>query len=57
MKKDIETKLDADKRDTLKKLGTAAWVVPVVATFGLGSMRADAQVNDSIVISNMATAS
>lgn len=56
MKKDIETKLDADKRDTLKKLGTAAWVVPVVATFGLGSMRADARVSDSVV-SNGVTSS
>jgi len=54
MKKDIETKLDADKRDTLKKLGTAAWVVPVVATFGLGSMRADAQAQHA---SNVVTSS
>ncbi|MEO1747539.1 MAG: hypothetical protein AAFR27_02785 [Pseudomonadota bacterium] len=40
-KKDIEQILDgvdADKRETLKKLATAAWAVPVVATFTLGGL-------------------
>ncbi|MEL6744937.1 MAG: hypothetical protein AAFO68_05650 [Pseudomonadota bacterium] len=57
MKKNIEAKLDAEKRETLKKLRAAAWVVPVVATFGLGAMNADAQVADSLVLSNVATSS
>ncbi|MEM1039194.1 MAG: hypothetical protein AAGI12_06955 [Pseudomonadota bacterium] len=57
MKKNIEAKLDTEKRETLKKLGTAAWVVPVVATFGLGSMSADAQVADSLSVSNMSSSS
>jgi hypothetical protein len=30
--------MDAAKRETLRKLGTAAWVVPVVATFTLSGL-------------------
>ncbi len=40
-KKDIEQILDgvdAEKRETLKKLATAAWALPVVATFSLGGL-------------------
>lgn len=54
MKHEIETKMDAEKRDTLKKLASAAWVVPVVATFGLGSLR---DASAAAAVSNVATAS
>ena len=30
--------IDAAKRETLRKLGAAAWVVPVVATFAVGGL-------------------
>ncbi|MEO0547024.1 MAG: hypothetical protein AAF035_08755 [Pseudomonadota bacterium] len=57
MKKNIEAKLDAEKRETLKKLHAAAWVVPVVATFGLGSMAADAAGSNLMHASNSMTSS
>jgi len=57
MKNIVEAKLDAEKRDTLKKLGTAAWVVPVVATFGLSAMNADALASNVTAASNTATSS
>jgi hypothetical protein len=34
----LEGEIDKDKRDTLVKMAKAAWVVPVVATFGLSSL-------------------
>ena len=40
-KHDIEKVLgdvDLEKRETLKKLATAAWAVPVVTTFTLGGL-------------------
>jgi hypothetical protein len=30
--------VDLEKRETLRKLGAAAWVVPVVATFALSGL-------------------
>jgi hypothetical protein len=30
--------IDAAKRETLRKLGAAAWVIPVVATFAVGGL-------------------
>jgi hypothetical protein len=30
--------IDAAKRETLRKLGTAAWAIPVVATFAVGGL-------------------
>ncbi len=36
----LEGEIDQDKRDTLAKMAKAAWVVPVVATFGLSSLGA-----------------
>jgi hypothetical protein len=30
--------IDLEKRETLRKLGAAAWIVPVVATFALSGL-------------------
>jgi hypothetical protein len=34
-----DLKIDAAKRETLRKLGTAAWAIPVVATFAVGGLK------------------
>ncbi len=36
----LEGKIDQEKRDSLTKMAKAAWVIPVVATFGLSSLSA-----------------
>jgi hypothetical protein len=33
-----ESEIDAGKRETLRKLGQAAWAIPVVASFALSGL-------------------
>ena len=33
-----ESEIDAAKRETLQKLGQAAWAIPVVATFAVSGL-------------------
>jgi hypothetical protein len=35
----ISKEFDADKRKTLSTLAKAVWVIPIVATFSLGSLK------------------
>ncbi|MEO1702425.1 MAG: hypothetical protein AAFR71_10280 [Pseudomonadota bacterium] len=42
--------VDTEKRETLKKLATAAWAIPVVTTFTLGGLGSSKGLAQTLII-------